>query len=1308
MKPTVSCQCGKKIQDNNLLPQSSVTSATSFKTAPNDKTNVSPDTGFLKLIDEGGFETGKFYIGASGFIKDDNYEVVIQLRKKEGEKNNKQESRDAPIPDVVAEKLGITSFENKQSTVDERESTRLSKNVEENLVNSQNLITNMETSKVEDSSSDEVLIKKQQSLSKEKSGENLSELIGKSQPMNMCEKAVHTSFNDCYAIPVNLPKTDPLPRPATSTYTQTSFNSSIQRPAFLHMTSSTSTAYMSPPELILPNFLKHDYVMTQEELFESVNSIDHTDPQYEVVKDDKDYKNCSCKRCIHGKKTSALSLNIKRKATSTPPNTARSHHCRVTNKIKQIEKRNFKCHKCRCSSEMKICHKTHRKSTKSCESNTTKEYSCENKHMKVQPSKHKNPTKNKEDRTINPIVKNYVNKLLDLNREGLKAVEIINQECSTASTPGSSIINIPTNKWQSSKAVENKISLEQIKNILKHQILEKNYNQYHKNMKLTHVKNPERQTEKVPKLLLKCPKKKSVHKVKSLNISRQLLHKKKHDTHCPIVVNKSKICTSTSSSTREENKVTCTNTKAVASKSAPKDTTIENSEYKNSTSSDIAEPSNKIAFNKVVKNFTRPVNNDHTTALDSRKIKPNVSKQSYKNLNLQPCGAKVTASSSDSEVPSVVLRHIKPQLFPTNISTQTKETIDVEQNFLKVAEDKLQNMEKIADLTDKCTKRLSNLAKVLEEVRRNKSLVYSQISSSDSASESENKADKNNTEKVPSSEQGIAPSYKLLKEDMNKQLFSSLRIPTNLDEKNISVDDKIQFIPFLIDIPKPTTFKTPLNDENISINDKTMPTKKEITEPAGVKVRGRPPAALSRINLKNGSEINVTPHELSTVLEVDSPMSVKLKNQSSRQDTKINVPEKIQISRENEKETCYVSPEHKGTRIDPDLLQSNVTAPKVQSKVLSTDSSDESKIQMIDLKQFNNIMLKPFITLQEYAKQCNFGLEDGSNVEDVVKGEPINEDLSSLHSDGSLPDVIAELLKRNIISEPFKFDTASNGNSSTMSSESTLSMLALSKSKKKKSGILLKNKENVADTSETLSISSNPDLENAFQRLGMGWASSTLKKTKERLALSSSTNTSSSSLTQFKIKPFSQVMPILATDSTSSLINNSNDERKKSNSPSKNPNNHQKNAIQQTSLTNSMTVKEFLTNELANKITFSNKSARKDPDEEFISLYETNMPDELKNTNIGIQEDGDQSTLASNNVKARTSTPVQIFKSTTYKSTSSSNTSNGLFSNADDLSSVKGTSNSMRNHSTSDKDDLTIPNYSLKTKKDLSDFSKSD
>ncbi|CAH2099610.1 unnamed protein product [Euphydryas editha] len=1302
-KPNLRCYCGKKTQDSNLLLQSSeTTSATSFKTAPNDRANVTPDAGFIKLIDEGGHESGKFYIGASGFIKDDNYEVVIQLRKKEGEKNNSQENRDAPIPNISTEKLGVSSLENKQNTVVVGESNCLSKSIEENLVNPSNL----ETNKVKDSSSEVILNNNQELLTNKKSEDNVSEPIVQPQTKNVCEKAIHTSFNDSYAIPVHLPKTDNIPRPATSTYTQTSFNSSIHRPAFMHMSSSTSTAYMSPPELVLPNFLKHDYIMTQEELFESENTVNQTDPQYEAIGDDsKEYEKCSCKRCIYVKKVSALSLNPKRTAINTPPNTARSrHHCRLKNKSKQNETKKCKCHKCRCGSETKLCHKTHRSRTKSCDSNTIRDHSYENKNMKVQSSKHKRSSnKDNEDGTINPIVKNYVNRLLALNKEGLKAVEIINQECSIASTPGSSIINIPTNKQQSMEVVVNKISLEQIKNILKQQILEKNSNQDQKNMKPTHVKNTESQTEKIPKLLLKYPKKRSVHKVKSLNISRQLLHKKKSETRRP--TNKSKICTSTSSSTREENKLFCLNTKTMGLESASKDLSIGNSEYKNSTSSDIAKPTNKKIFNKNVKNLTRHVNNDHMTAANSQKTKSNIFTQNYQNrkFNLQTHRAKATVTSSDSEVPSVVLRHITAPLSPTNISTQTNGTIDDEPNFMKVAEDKLQNMEKIADLTEKCTKRLSNLAKVLEEVRRNKSLVYSQISTSDSASESENKSDKNETENVP-----VIPCSKVFNEDTNKQLFSSLTIPANLDEKKLSVKDSTQFIPFLIDIPKPETFKTPSSDDIVSSNDKTTPTKNTITDSGGIKVRGRPPPALSRINLKNGSEISVTPHELSTVIEVDSPMSVKLKNQSSRQDIKFDAPEKIQIYKETENETnIYVSPEPKETRIDPDLLQSNVTAPKPQSRVLSTDSSDESKVQMIDLKQFNNIMLKPYITLQEYAKQCNVGLEEGSNVEDVIKDDPVNEDLSSLHSDGSLPDVIAELLKRNIISEPFKFDTASNNNSNTMSSESTMSVLALSKSKKKKSGVSLKNKENIADTSETLSISSNPDLENAFQKLGMGWASSTLKKTKERLALSSSSNTSSSSMTQFKIKTFSQVIPTFATDSTSSLLDNSNDERKKLNSPSRSTKNNHKNAVQQTSLTNSMTVKEFLTNELAKKITFSNKSTRKE-DEEFVSLYETNMPDDMKNTNIGIQEDCDQSTVASNNVRARTSTPVQIFKSTTYKSTSSSNTSNGLFSNADDLSSVKGTSNSMRNHSTSDKDDLTIPNYSLKTRKELSDFSKSD
>ncbi|XP_050350954.1 uncharacterized protein LOC126773805 [Nymphalis io] len=1313
-KTNDNCNCGKKSNENSLLIQSSAaTSSTSFKTAPNDKAgNVNHDSGLIKLIEDGGNEAGKFYIGASGFIKDDNYEVVIQLRKKDGEKVTNQENKNASIADTTSEKFNtLTTLENNQVSDDVGNLDQLSKNKEENVVSATSLNVNETKNVVE--TSDAVKNVDKQSLSKEESEAVRTEIIIKPQISNMCEKAVHTSFDDTYAIPIHVRKADPLSRPATSTYTQTSFNSSIQRPVFMHMSSSTSTAYMSPPELVLPKFLKQDYIMTHDDMFESENTVNQTDPQYEII--GGDCEECRCKRCASIGKTSAGDLNFKKRNTNnTPPNTARSNNgTRSTSVLKKTKNRNCKCHKCKCRSEMKLC-KSHRKRTKSGSGNTnsTMDYLNKNSKIKVPSSRYHQPISNikeKADNKINPLVKTYVQKLLALNREGLKAVEIMNQNCSAVSTPGSSIINAPSNndkKRSSTEILENKISLEQIKNVFKQQILKENFNQCKQNIKSTNMNSIDSQTEKNPKLL-KILKKKSVHKVKSLNISRQLLNKKKTEFRRPVY--NSKIVTSTSSSTREEKKVVCIDTKKSRSrcKSSPTPRSFGNSEYKNSTSSDMDDPNYKKTFKPVAKNWTAQINNNNLIN-DPDSINTNSNQKQNKKisqLNIRAHQLKQSYISSDSEVPSVVSKHLTEPRSPTNFSTQTNRSIDIETNFMKVAEDKLQNMEKIADLTEKCTKRLSNLAKVLEEVRRNKSLVYSQISTSDSASESEHKSDKNEITETP------VPYHHVIIQKGTQPSFSSLTSPLNLDEKKLCTKDSTEYTPLLNDIPKPVSFVIPSNEECVPSNDKTSNTKNTTTECEGVKMRGKPPPALSRINLKNGQDICVTPHELSTVIEVDSPMSFKLKNQSARLDTKIEVPvQSNQTSDEadsqNKINVANTSPNVKEPRIDPDLLQSNLTVFKNQAKV-STDSSDDSKIQTMDINRFNDIMLKPFISLQEYAKQYSIGLEEGSNMEDVINSDPVNEDLSSLHSDGSLPDVIAELLKRNIISEPFKFDTASNGNSTTISSESTLSILALSKTRKdkKKTGLLIKNKENIADTSETLSISSNPDLENAFQKLGMGWASSTLKKTKERLALSSSSNTSSSSMAQFKIKSFSQVTPTLTTDSTSSLLDISKDQ--KIQSLERNVKDNYKNAVQQTSLTNSMTVKEFLTNELAKKITFSNKSTRKEADEEFVSLYETNMPEDMKCTNVEIQEDDAQSTVVSN-TRARTSTPVQIFKSTTYNSTSSSSTSNGLFSNADELSSVKVTSTSMRNHSTSDKDDLTIPSYSLKTRKELSDFSKSD
>ncbi|KAI8430166.1 hypothetical protein MSG28_000539 [Choristoneura fumiferana] len=938
------CKCNNISRCKSYSPiihPSTNTSAASFKTATNIKTNNKhQEDKYIKVIDEGMKEKGNFYIGATGFLKDDAYEVVIQLRKKD---TNKEEVKKYEDDIVTREKPASDKEKNTKEVL--ISTTECVEDGNGKVTNgSTNCYTepsgNPKTSGsncdliIEDATTAESALQMDERIHCSKTVEpnNVIPPVTTQCAFTMHDRSVITPFRDSYVIPCHVPKSDAIPRPATSSYTQTTPSSPNPRPVFIHMSSSTSTAYMSPPEVVLPNFFKRGY---------------------------------------------------------------------------------------------ESCNETH-----------------------------KNAGLRERSRTL----------------------------------------------------------------------------------------------------------------------------AKKSNT-----------------------------------------------------------------------------------------------------------GVSSSSTSPVSKVPSTIIE--SQTLRPINTSTQTSRTIGDEMNFMKLAEDKLHNMEKIADLTEKCTKRLSNLAKVLEEVRKNKSLAYSQISTSDS------------TDSDQKSDQAIIAA------NPEQQLPN---LPVHVTGKNLEA----AYESLLFGIPKPGYIESPLNTDsenefsNNNNNEATPITPPLITTNVEYrnnnhpKYRTKPPPALLRMHLKRPEE-NVVPHELSTVIEVDSPLSVKLKNQSSNADNASQSNKHLTETRAEEKnDNLFADKEFQIPLAPSDSGVSN----KSNIKILSTDSSEETKLQMMDLNQFNDIMLRPFISLQEYAQEY-YG--DNSNLkrESVPTNIGLIEDISSLHSDGSLPDVVAELLKRKLITEPFKFDTASNINSTTVSSESTLSVLALSRVRRNKTKTKVSaNKENLTETSDTLSISSNPDLENAFKKLGMGWASSTLKKTKERLALSSSSNTSSSSLSQFKIKSSNkQDMPTIVTDSVSSVPNLSNKPIPERHSDTS------KNAQQQTSLTNSMTVKEFLNKELAKKITFTNKTVRNDSHAEFVSLIETKIPDELKNslhTIIG-EISGDSEPSANNN-RARTSTPVQIFKSPTYHSSSSSNISNGLFSNADDLSSVKLTSTSMRYHSASEKDELTIPNFSLKMRKGVSDCSKTD
>lgn len=1319
------CDCATKLKDDKCLETnpSTCTSTSSFKTATNYKASGFTDNGFLKLLDKEGQDAGKFYIGATGFLKHDDFEVIIQLRKKDATKQDENMTTSLRCATDERPDRTETTEHGIQRVSDPPvpllKSTCEGEQSSEKIVKTVSAPHNSHSDGIGPSSQRTCMDVIDQTGICNAEPAAIKVLPEQVKSSKFVEIGTYTTFEDCSLV-LNKPET--IAKPAMSTCTQTSFDSPPpQRPMFIHMSSTTSTAYMSPPELILPAFLKPDHTLNTNN-FTCRGSL-YGDDRVRII-DQVEAHACTCKRCNRIKKKNVTKINPSINKIPASPQTAnstsdnggemfgicrkkaRSAQCRKIKNSARFESKRSP----RMISEVHTCRTQY----------TSRGYrNEESKATKVKTkmsSVFSNDRKKSSKHDLNPLVKWYVNKLLSINKDGLRAVDIANQECSAVTTPGSSIIDVPCNIDHNGSTVNNHISLEQLKQAITQQVLEK-YKQSQNDI------TERKDCNNNKKNRYRITKKKTAHKIKSLNISKHLIKTKSINSNKPnlnvIMVKPDSSKAPIIESLDRKSSI------RLRSKSSPSPRTLDDTTLKRKNKS--SEYINTLDSIKSIEGHNK-ITNFRSGDVDFllEKYRNEMNKKSEKTSHVPRSTSKSTNKTCDVSqtttksgvIPSISTQEAtQPQqvpVLPLNISTQTLETLDEEIHFIKMAEDKLQNMEKIADLTEICTKRLSNLAKVLEEVRRNKSLAYNQVSGSESETDQRSEL----------SPDGQPVTYEPFVEVKVGRKTTSPPLEQQFDETNKkNSPGSFHFIPFLKDIPRPDASNiSQLSCDSQKINEPE--TSSQITSTVEVqnnKSRGRPPPALSRKNLKHGHD--VVPHELSTVMEIDSPLSAKVKNQSLHNDKatdfvssmktqsilggkidNLSAITELVASNKREQQVVALDTEQNA---NPDLLQSNINTSDRMPKPTSTESYD-SNMPMMDMKKFNEIMLKPFISIHEYAKQCNAGnavLEEGSNL-DVPKDDAINDDLSSLHSDGSLPDVIAELLKRNIISEPFKFDTVSNTNSTTVSSESTLPMLALSKvckENKKKSSAVFQNKENVAETSDTLSISSNPDLENAFKKLGIGWASSTLRKTKERLALSSSSNTSSSSLSQFKLKGSSNHDVPVVVKVTDSVALVHSIQRKPL--QGKIVADSGKNAEQQTSLTSSMTVKQFLTNELANKITFTNKT---DDTEDYVSLYETKLPEEMKHLSKLVRATAEQSmdsVPSGSNNRARTSTPVQIFKSMTYHSSSSSNISNGLFSNAD-LSSVKGTSNSQKNHSTTDKDDLTVPNYSLRTKKGLSDYSE--
>ena len=524
----------EKVGNPPTTVQSSVPSTSSYVTVANDKGST-PEGGYIKLIDEAGHETGKFFIDSTGLLNNNAYEVVIQLRKKDKAPQEKVPDENTVVNKNVKEQLGkeINHEGNEKNQPASREPdvhnvTPASEEDNRNVSSYRNDIDKQSTKTPPqpDPSTTNTFSKEPNVLYNNEKYQIETNTDGSDvyvvQPTSenkkdICEKvADHTSSEG--------PKVDHLPRPSTTTYTQTTLSSPIHRPVFIHMSSSTSTAYMSPPEMILPKFLRCD--TPEAETYDPIRAIELIRKEYR-----EEITDCSCRKCVSTKKEGANRVNCARnkyenKRFVTPPNTAKNSPERqqahdvpkdrnIPCKRTAIDKPTCAHHNRGKGDHVKgHCHKNKRCS--SCRNAKTPvgvDMSSGNRHNIPSSGRDKKPKPSR----LNPIVRDYVNKLLALNREGLKAVEVADQECSSVGTPGSSIINVPFNVDERKSSVMNTISLEQIKNIIKRQIVDEQLTQ---NSFVHSVANNKKNLKNSSS---RSFRKKPVHKVKSLNISKNFL-----------------------------------------------------------------------------------------------------------------------------------------------------------------------------------------------------------------------------------------------------------------------------------------------------------------------------------------------------------------------------------------------------------------------------------------------------------------------------------------------------------------------------------------------------------------------------------------------------------------------------------------------------------------------------------------------------------------------------------------------------------------------------------------------------------------
>ncbi|XP_049281024.1 uncharacterized protein LOC125762685 [Anopheles funestus] len=446
-------------------------------------------------------------------------------------------------------------------------------------------------------------------------------------------------------------------------------------------------------------------------------------------------------------------------------------------------------------------------------------------------------------------------------------------------------------------------------------------------------------------------------------------------------------------------------------------------------------------------------------------------------------------------------------------------------------------LERYSQLTEQCSQRITELSQMINQVREEKRrLIEDSLSSleqqestkymdlppaiSSGAAQPPSQTAKNPSDVVSSPPGPSAPSGVPIGDDPVSEeidnIFSSKQIGLSKDsgiamsrpltasdirespsEEGSQGKEPLPFEPFLKDIPKPQTH--PSSSVEVGLAPKM------VFVGSGALRRSTPPVAIARFSPQLPDELPM--HELSTIPEVETPAPAVVNG------SKVNDLSTVSVTAVDHANTDEVLAEARNRLLlnEPSIPDIGYDQfPNYEEYVRSTTtgpSTGTASFVRIDLEQTVEPVEKSALGLDmtedrepdrlAYRKfpgpapTFDITEEGEATLRSVASGSTANKS----GSDASLPDVVAELKKLNIIVKPFN-NSLDNSNRSTPLSETQDAPPTANEQQQQRPTRQTAQSRNGADRQETpsvlqqLSESFRRDLENA----GFHWASPVLKR----------------------------------------------------------------------------------------------------------------------------------------------------------------------------------------------------------------------